>query len=205
MTSLDPGAALARLVTACARVRSATRTDDVLDLVAEEARALGGARHAWAARVELAAIASVRSASDEGGASGVERPPSREAPSPPLASLLGAARPLVRAHGILAVAMPGSSGTPEGLLAISLAGNDDNDAVLDLALTQLANVAGLALEGARLRARVEAVTKAREALLASVSHDLRNPLNTFAMSAGLLRDDLERNDIDPSGQQSVIG
>ncbi len=49
-----------------------------------------------------------------------------------------------------------------------------------------------------MRARVEAVTKAREALLASVSHDLRNPLNTFAMSAGLLRDDLERNDVDVS-------
>jgi signal transduction histidine kinase len=89
------------------------------------------------------------------------------------------------------------------LLAISRAANDD-DGVLDLALTQLATVAGLALEGARLRARVEGIAKAREALLASVSHDLRNPLNTFAMSAGLLRDDLERNDIDPARGISLI-
>ena len=99
--------------------------------------------------------------------------------------------------------MPGSSGAAEGILAISRAPTDD-DAVLDLALGQLATVAGLALEGARLRARVDAVTKAREALLASVSHDLRNPLNTFAMSAGLLRDDLERNDIDAARGISLI-
>jgi signal transduction histidine kinase len=33
-------------------------------------------------------------------------------------------------------------------------------------------------------------------LLASVSHDLRNPLNTLAMSTGLLRDDLECNSVD---------
>lgn len=181
--------------------------DDVLDVVAAEARALGGARHAWAARVELAAIASVRSTTDE-SPSGDERPaPSRpaapEAAIPPLAALLGAARPLARANGILAVAMPGSSGAPEGLLAISRTGDDD-DAVLDLALTQLATVGGLALEGAQLRSRVLGVTKAREALLASVSHDLRNPLNTFAMSAGLLRDDLERNDIEPSRGLSLI-
>jgi signal transduction histidine kinase len=36
----------------------------------------------------------------------------------------------------------------------------------------------------------------REVLFASVAHDLRNPLNTFAMSAGLLRDDLE-NESEP--------
>ena len=207
VTSHDPGAVLARLVAACERVRSATRSDDVLDVVAEEARALGGARHAWAARVELAAISTVRSTTDE-SASGAPRPaPSRtaapEAASPPLAALLGAARPLARANGILAVAMPGSSGTPVGLLAISRT-DDVHDGMLDLALTQLAVVAGLALEGAQLRARVEGVTKAREALLASVSHDLRNPLNTFAMSAGLLRDDLERDDIVASRGISLI-
>lgn len=209
MTSLDPAAALARLVAACARVRSATALDDVLDAVAEEARALGGARHAWAARVELTAISTVKSTTDE-SASGDARPASSrtartaapEGASPPLAALLGAARPLVRANGILAVAMPDSSGTPVGLLAISH--TDGDDVVLDLALTQLAAVAGLALESSLLRARVEGVTKAREALLASVSHDLRNPLNTFAMSAGLLRDDLERNDIEAARGISLI-
>ncbi|MCL2778009.1 MAG: hypothetical protein FWD73_08390 [Polyangiaceae bacterium] len=33
-------------------------------------------------------------------------------------------------------------------------------------------------------------------LLASVSHDLRNPLNTLVMSTGLLRDDLECDSVD---------
>jgi signal transduction histidine kinase len=42
------------------------------------------------------------------------------------------------------------------------------------------------------RAALEGAHRAREALFASVSHDLRNPLNTFAMSLGLLRDDVDR-------------
>ncbi len=47
--------------------------------------------------------------------------------------------------------------------------------------------------------------RAREALLASVSHDLRNPLNTFAMSLGLLRDDMERRDIEPTRALGLVG
>jgi signal transduction histidine kinase len=174
-------------------------------MVAEEARALASARHAWAARVDLATIVSVRSTSDEidgADALAVAGAPAPPAP-PPLATLLLAARPVARADGFLAVAMPGSNGTPEGLLAITRTPTDD-DAVLELALGQLATVAGLSLEAARLRTRVEGVTKAREVLLASVSHDLRNPLNTFAMSAGLLRDDVERNDVDTTRGISLI-
>lgn|GEM_PF-314263 len=206
MPYLDPGTGLARLVAACARIRAATRADDVLDLVAEEARALGGARHAWAARAELSTIVSVRSSSEESTLDderSAAPPPSAQVPSPPLAALLASARPVARAEGFIAVAMPGANGVSEGVLAISRGATDD-DAVLDLALGQLATVGGLALEGARLRGRVEGMTKAREVLLASVSHDLRNPLNTFAMSAGLLRDDLERNDIDAARGISLV-
>lgn len=47
--------------------------------------------------------------------------------------------------------------------------------------------------------------RAREVLLSSISHDLRNPLNTFAMSAGLLRDDLERGEADPARALSLLG
>ncbi|AKV01563.1 Sensory box histidine kinase [Labilithrix luteola] len=56
----------------------------------------------------------------------------------------------------------------------------------------------LAVESVQLRGELAAATRARESLLASVSHDLRNPLNTFSMSAGLLRDDIERGDFDPT-------
>ncbi len=62
--------------------------------------------------------------------------------------------------------------------------------------TVLALLEELALDGAKMRADLRAATRVREVLLASVAHDLRNPLNTFAMSAGLLRDDLEGSDFD---------
>jgi signal transduction histidine kinase len=168
----------------------------VLDVVAEEARALAGAQHAWAARLEGSTVASLRSTTDPGA-------PAGEPAAPPLAALLAGARPVARVDGFFGIALFGSSSTAEGIIALPRASGVD-DAVLDLALGQLAVTAGLALEASRLRSRVDAVTRARESLLASVSHDLRNPLNTFAMSAGLLRDDLERNDVDATRGISLV-
>ncbi|MBS2020398.1 MAG: HAMP domain-containing histidine kinase [Deltaproteobacteria bacterium] len=54
------------------------------------------------------------------------------------------------------------------------------------------------------RERLAVSLHAREILLASVAHDLRNPLNTFAMSAGLLRDDLDGGAIDASRAMSLV-
>jgi K+-sensing histidine kinase KdpD len=198
MANLDSASILIRLGEASARVRAASnqaRPDDVLDVLAEQARLLAGAKHAWAASVDGNVIASLRSTSDDSA------PPSAGAP-PPFAALLDAAtagHPIARASGYVACALHGSGPNPEGVVVVKVdaANRGDLDApTFDLALGQLATIAGLALECARLRQRVESVTKARESLLASISHDLRNPLNTFAMSAGLLRDDLERNDVD---------
>lgn len=59
-------------------------------------------------------------------------------------------------------------------------------------------------ELARLQSALESATRSREALLAGVAHDLRNPLNTFAMSTGLLRDDLEHGDVDPARALSLV-
>jgi signal transduction histidine kinase len=59
-------------------------------------------------------------------------------------------------------------------------------------------------ETARLREELSRSSRSREILLASVAHDLRNPLNTFAMSAGLLRDDLERKDLDPTRALALL-
>ncbi len=56
----------------------------------------------------------------------------------------------------------------------------------------------------RLQSALESATKSREALLAGVAHDLRNPLNTFAMSTGLLRDDLEHGDVEPARALSLV-
>jgi signal transduction histidine kinase len=86
------------------------------------------------------------------------------------------------------------------------AGDGPVDAVIEGALAEgaLANLSPEAAAAARaclddvvaLRGRATRATQLRETLLASLAHDLRNPLNTFAMSTGLLKDDLERDDVD---------
>jgi signal transduction histidine kinase len=72
------------------------------------------------------------------------------------------------------------------------------------ARTVLSMLEELALDSARLRTEVRAATRVREVLLASVAHDLRNPLNTFAMSAGLLHDDLEGPAFDRTRALSLL-
>lgn len=62
----------------------------------------------------------------------------------------------------------------------------------------------LAEDAARLEVELATAKRSRELLLNSVAHDLRNPLNTFAMSVGLLRDDLERHDLDPARALSLV-
>lgn len=47
-------------------------------------------------------------------------------------------------------------------------------------------------------------TRARDALFAGIAHDLRNPLNTFAMSTGLLKDDLESGEVDATRALSLV-
>jgi PAS domain S-box-containing protein len=57
----------------------------------------------------------------------------------------------------------------------------------DLALAEeLASRAGLAIENARLYQESQRATRARDEVLAIVSHDLRNPLSTISMSGKLL-------------------
>jgi len=57
----------------------------------------------------------------------------------------------------------------------------------DLALAEeLAERASLALENAGLYAEARRATRVRDEMLAIVSHDLRNPLHTIELSAGLL-------------------
>jgi signal transduction histidine kinase len=62
----------------------------------------------------------------------------------------------------------------------------------------------LAADSARLRVDLRTATRTREALLACVAHDLRNPLNTFAMGAGLLRDDLEGTGFDKARALNLL-
>ncbi len=60
----------------------------------------------------------------------------------------------------------------------------------DLALAEaLGRRAALAVENARLFNEAQQATRARDEMLAVVAHDLRNPLNTIYMSAGVLLED----------------
>jgi signal transduction histidine kinase len=54
------------------------------------------------------------------------------------------------------------------------------------AMELLAAHVGIAIDNARLYNEAQAATRAREDLLATVSHDLKSPLNTIRLSAGLL-------------------
>jgi K+-sensing histidine kinase KdpD len=81
--------------------------------------------------------------------------------------------------------------TPEDVrTAVAEAAKELGDGAIP-ASTVLAAIEEVAIDAARARAELRSAVRLREVLLASVAHDLRNPLNTFAMSAGLLRDDLE--------------
>ena len=53
-------------------------------------------------------------------------------------------------------------------------------------LTQLAQLASVALENARLFRAAQDATRARDDLVAIVSHDLRNPVHTISMAASFL-------------------
>jgi signal transduction histidine kinase len=60
---------------------------------------------------------------------------------------------------------------------------DDADGAI---LTQLAQLASVALENARLFRAAQDATRARDDLVAIVSHDLRNPIHTIQMAASFL-------------------
>jgi signal transduction histidine kinase len=62
-------------------------------------------------------------------------------------------------------------------------------------LKQLAQTASIALEKARLFKAVQDASRMRDDVLAIVSHDLRSPLNTISMSAGLLREDVAGSEL----------
>ena len=74
----------------------------------------------------------------------------------------------------------------------------------DLASIALQKLLALA-ESERRRAEAEAAVRARDEVLSIVSHDLRNPVSTVAMSASLLLDtDLQLSDEQRQAQLGVI-
>ena len=70
----------------------------------------------------------------------------------------------------------------------------DFDEADEAILTQLAQLASVALENARLFRAAQEATRARDDLVAIVSHDLRNPIHTIHMAASFLLDIAPVND-----------
>ena len=117
---------------------------------------------------------------------------SRHVPHVSPAWLAGTDRALVdgvAAHGVLIV--PLSLGTRQlGTLSFAMAGARVHEP-RDIALAEeLARRSALAIEHARLYEQARHAVALREQTLAIVSHDLRTPLATIVMAAGMLGDDV---------------
>jgi len=72
--------------------------------------------------------------------------------------------------------------------------NQEFDEADKAILTQLAQLAAVALENARLFRAAQDATRARDDLVAIVSHDLRNPVHTISMAASFLLEVAPAND-----------
>jgi signal transduction histidine kinase len=80
-----------------------------------------------------------------------------------------------------------ASGKPLGVLTLATSSSGRRYDMADLALAaDLARRAALVVEHARLFHEAEQATRARDEILAVVAHDLRNPLNTVMMAAGIM-------------------
>jgi signal transduction histidine kinase len=198
---LRHAAQLRALANAAVDLNAVLSADGIATLVAERARALLTARtsvarvvrsRTWSRQVRHSlepedaslaeALVSLEGALRASGAGLLE---SRE-----LARFvaLGFPRPET---SWLAVPLSDRSGERIGLLHVvdAAAGSfSEND---DAILKQLAQMASVAIENAWLYESASQAAKARDDMIAVVSHDLRNPLGTVQMGAALLQRQLD--------------
>lgn len=92
------------------------------------------------------------------------------------------------ARGWLAAPLVARSGTNIGVIHLSDRTEGEFTAEDEAILVQLAQLAAVAIENLRLYEAARQAARAREQVLAMVSHDLRNPLNTVVMGTALLLD-----------------
>jgi signal transduction histidine kinase len=157
-----------RLAGASLRIHTAMSVVDTLDIAAAEARDLLAA-HAAVIRLD------VQGAEPREGVS----------LSPRFASIEAA-----RDAGMAwrDVALQTHDGAPLGTLSVAVPDASAFRRSDEAVLRQLAQTTAIALEKARLVKAAQDAARMRDDVLAIVSHDLRSPLNTIAMSAGLLRE-----------------
>ncbi|ADO68197.1 PAS domain-containing protein [Stigmatella aurantiaca] len=95
-------------------------------------------------------------------------------------------------RGWLAVPLVGSSGSNLGLIQLSDRHEGDFTAEDEAILVQLARMASVAIENARLMAESQAANRAKDEFLAVMSHELRTPLTAVLGWTQMLR--TRRND-----------
>lgn len=94
----------------------------------------------------------------------------------------------------LSAELVGRNGRMLGVIQLWDKKEGDFDDADEAILTQLAQLAAVALENARLFRAAQDATRTRDDLVAIVSHDLRNPVHTIHMAASFLLDIAPAND-----------
>ncbi|WP_437779680.1 ATP-binding protein [Sorangium sp. So ce1097] len=203
---------LAQLTEATLRIHRSLSLNELIQRTTDEARALLDANVAvarlaargvtqrsmtgvslseeYAARADREALREIALGLIERRSTSVRLTDEEIASDPTCADVLSRAPAELHPRSLLAAPLRGRDGQCIG--SIQLLDRRDGPFVEsdEVLLTQLAQSASVALENARLYNEAQAATRARDDLLAIVSHDLRNPLNTIAITASLLRSDL---------------
>ncbi|WP_437742990.1 ATP-binding protein [Sorangium sp. So ce302] len=218
---------LAQLTEATLRIHRSLSLNELIQRTTDEARALLDAGVAasrlsargveqrpltgislseeYAAREDRDGIREVALGLIERRSTGVRLTGDEIASDPTCADVLSRAPAELHPRSLLAAPLRGRDGQCIG--SIQLLDRRDGPFVEsdEVLLTQLAQSASVALENARLYNEAQAATRARDDLLAIVSHDLRNPLNTIAITASLLRSDLlQRKDGDDDDAVQLV-
>ncbi|MGK3988576.1 ATP-binding protein [Sorangium sp. So ce136] len=203
---------LAQLTEATLRIHRSLSLDELIQRTTDEARALLDANVAvarlaargvtqrsmtgvslseeYAAREDRDGIREIALGLIERRSTSVRLTGDEIASDPTCADVLSRAPAELHPRSLVAAPLRGRDGQCIG--SVQLLDRRDGPFVEsdEVLLTQLAQSASVALENARLYNEAQAATRARDDLLAIVSHDLRNPLNTIAITASLLRSDL---------------
>ncbi len=95
-----------------------------------------------------------------------------------------------RLNGLMGTPILGHDRKPIGSIMVVDRSGGEFEAIDSLMLTQLAKATAVSLENSRLYAEAQHAVRAREDVLAVVSHDLRNPLSVVSMSASMLKQSL---------------
>ncbi|AUX27351.1 sensor histidine kinase [Sorangium cellulosum] len=203
---------LAQLTEATLRIHRSLSLDELIQRTTDEARALLDAHVAvarlaargveqrsmtgvsmseeYAAREDRDCVREIAVGLIERRSASVRLTEDEIASDPTCADALSRAPAGLQPRSLVAAPLRGRDGQCIGSLQLLDRRDGPFDESDEVLLTQLAQSASVALENARLYNEAQAATRARDDLLAIVSHDLRNPLNTIAITASLLRSDL---------------